>query len=258
MIQKPDDESSRVPDLAFWMRYQREAEGLSRETLAARAKVSKHLLYLWEQKGKTHKPSDQTLLAWLKGTLGEMWRWPKAVDLVNPILSDLRWALPTEVTPDEKLQVDRVLDPMALHDAAFDLYYANEAWWRVWPGLRRPTPDQHRRPNLLEYIATHPMAEEVCRNHDHRGGVMVDAFRTVAPGRISWERIKEIDSVLQGSKNYQRWSKVRATDAEINDQTLILRNPDTMQFEERKVVAVTPKYPPRRWDYLWLPLTSPS
>ncbi|WP_406234988.1 helix-turn-helix domain-containing protein [Nocardia sp. NBC_01009] len=240
---------------ARMFRNEREASGLTRKDAAEKLNMSKQLIYLLER--KAHPPSPETLQTFFRAFKVPRWRQAKFLAVAHPqYLNQMDWELSPIPTRTDQLGLDRMSDPACFHDPGFDLYAANQRFLDVFPGIPSPTPTGDVRPNLLVWVVTDPRAKEVIQNWRQRAGVMVDAFLTVAPDRVPQSRIDEIIAACRAApgSEFDEMSKVKSSDADIFDQTIILMNPDTGEWERRTITAKTFKYPPKAWDELVLRL----
>jgi hypothetical protein len=229
---------------------------LTLKTAAKRSNVSSQVLWLLES--RNHVPTLSVISAVLDGLRVHPWRRPAFLSQMpqQQLLNQLRWNLPKTVPPSDQVGLDQIGDPACYHDPGFDLYAANSFFLEVFPGLEPPQPDSSGRSNLLIYVVTDPRAKKAIRNWRQRAAVMVDAFLTVAPGRIPEERFDEIIAVCERAPEFGDLRAFKATDRDIFDQTIILHNPRRGRYENRSVVAWSPKYPPRAWDILILQSTT--
>ena len=72
-------------------------------------------------------------------------------------------------------------------------------------------------------------------------------------------RVLDCDEIIAACEQAPEFGDLRtfkATDRDIFDQTIILHNPRRGRYENRSVVAWSPKYPPRAWDILILQSTT--
>jgi transcriptional regulator with XRE-family HTH domain len=243
-------------NFARLLRTWRKDHGLTLKTAAKRSNVSSQALWLLES--RNHIPTLPIISAVLDGLRVHPWRRPAFLAQMpqQQLLNQLRWNLPKTVPPSDQVGLDQIGDPACYHDPGFDLYAANSLFLEVFPGLEPPQPETIGRSNLLTYVVTDPRAKIAIRNWRQRAAVMVDAFLTVAPGRIPEERFDEIVAVCEQAPEFAELRAFKATDSDIFDQTIILRNPRRGRYENRSVVAWTPKYPPRPWDILILQSTT--
>ncbi|MET9491337.1 helix-turn-helix domain-containing protein [Nocardia sp. NPDC006630] len=236
--------------IAGFLRVRREAAGLTRAELARRAGVSEALIQKVEQ--GTRHPTPTALAALFEALDVPMQYREHAANVLQPELTDI----PYDGDIPEQAELDFLssLPYPACYQTlpGLDLIAANDAYLQAFPGL---TPGV----NIIAWMLLDPIARHVMGDWEREAHFMVWAFRHMAPGIATPERIEEITLLCREAPDWERFWSTDIPPPEIRRRPTRVRSLETGEFLRMQVHIFRCELPRRQWwMYTLVPALGPE
>ncbi|NKX88518.1 helix-turn-helix domain-containing protein [Nocardia coubleae] len=207
--------------IARYLRERREAAGLTRVALSARAGISPALIQKIEQGSRT--PTLEALTALFDALdVPALFR----DHLVSLSLAD-RYGSPAADIPSDIPTADLVLLNSISYPASLQMYTTydvvatNSAWNRYFPGLDTST-------TLLEWMLLDPRSREVMLDWDKQVHLCVYGFRVMSPGVVPKERIDRLFAACAVAEEWERfWTTEPDVPSHLDRPVQRFRHPET-------------------------------
>ncbi|MEV6767460.1 helix-turn-helix domain-containing protein [Nocardia sp. NPDC051030] len=215
------------PLLALYLRYRREALGLTQEEAARRMFVSLSLYRKFETGERPMSPSR--LEDWCAAVDVPVWMLQKMVSLAVPKLSRVAvgtW--PPTLREEDLDHLESLAVPAFFHRfPEYEILAANQAAREAFPWLLPAEPGAKRPVNVIEQMMTVDIAREVLVNWEEIVHRLLTILRVMSPGIVAPERIAEIVETCRVNPEFERLWTTDISEAQFNNSLVTVRDPAT-------------------------------